>query len=165
MEKGLKTLQSTGRTAARRERTHLTDDFPDHLSNDHSPIRSRSRSQDNISDGFNDSAIGPDNEAPFVSRGQDNPHHQPPHSAGSRFSTPIRTFSTSSTSLSSLTPTVTASPQFSILHSPSMPQSQQQQQTLPSFSAAFGMQSLVSETMPSISSMMRSPRSSPDTKH
>lgn len=165
MEKGLKTLQSAGRTAARRERSHITDDYLENLSNDHSPIRSRSKSQDNASDGFNDSAIGPDNESPFASRGQDDQQHQAPYSAGSRFSTPIRTFSTSSSSLSSLTPTITASPQFSIVHTPSIPQSQQQQQqTLPSFSATFGMQNLGSDSMPSISSVMRSPRSPPETK-
>jgi len=161
MEKGLKTLQSAGRTASRRdrERTANIDDFTGDFLGDHFGPRSRSRSHDNISDGFNDSAIGQDPDHPF-SRQEDIPV---PHSAGgisssSRSFTPNLTFSKNSSTLPGFTPTITAAPQLPMVQSPTPTQ----QQTLPSFSAAFGMPSPFATSMPSISGVMRSP---PVTTH
>lgn len=149
MEKGLKTLQTVGRTASRREsRANLGHDFDsDDISDSRFPpsLRERSRSHQDEEDGFNDSAIGPEDH-PFVNSNafgsSRDDQQQVPYSAGG-ISNPspsyssARSFSNNSNASSSLagfTPTVTAAPQF--------PSSHQQPQTLPSFSAAFGMPSL-----------------------
>ena len=192
MEKGLKTLQTAGRTAARRDRTtqHNTlysggnvSDYEEYLDMNHlSPSREPSKSHPNSDDGFNDSAIGPDTEHLFTTRSLEdlNHHslrpspkssHQAPsftqsYPTPSRGHTPpvqppARTFSNASSSAISstgFTPTVTAAPQFpsQLPQFPSqLPSARERQnstgsgQTLPSFSAAFG--------MPSISTVTRMP--------
>ena len=161
MEKGLKTLQTAGRTASRREaRANLGHEFDsDEISDSRFPLsgRERSRSHQDEEDGFNDSAIGPEDHQ-FVNGGAFGPsrddHQQAPYSAGG-MSNPspsyssARSFSINSNTSSSLAgfpPTITPAPQF--------PAVQQQPQTLPSFSAAFG--------MPSISAVLHhSPHHSP----
>ena len=161
MEKGLKTLQTAGRTASRREaRSNQGHDFDsDDISDSRLTLsgRERSRSHQDEEDGFNDSAIGPEDHllvhgSGFGSSRDD--HQQAPFSAGSLPNPPpsygsARSFSINSNASSSLagfTPTVTASPQF--------PSSHQQPQTLPSFNATFG--------MPGISAVLRhSPNHSP----
>lgn len=193
MEKGLKTLQTAGRTASRRElgaqnsTVHasggIIDELEDCLDINHlSPTRERSRSHPNSDDGFNDSAIGPDADHPFATRGLEDPNHHSlrpspqsshqipsfaqPYTTSSRghtppFLPPSRTFSIASSSAissTSFTPTITAAPQFpsQLTQFPSqLPSARERQnstgsgQTLPSFSAAFG--------MPSISSVARMP--------
>lgn len=161
MEKGLKTLQTAGRTASRREaRANLGHDFDSDDISDSRFLpsrRERSRSHQDEEDGFNDSAIGHEDH-PFINSNafgsSREEHQQAPYSAGG-MSNPspsyssARSFSINSNASSSLprfTPTVTAAPQF--------PAIQQQPQTLPSFSAAFG--------MPSISAVLHhSPHNSP----
>lgn len=160
MEKGLKTLQTASRTASRREA--LANPNPDFDSDEmldsrfHPSRRDRSKSDQDEDGGFNDSGIVIGSEDPsfvngtaFGSSRED--HQQAPYSAGgmshpSPSFSPARSFSINSSASSSLagfTPTVTAAPQF-----PPQPQ------TLPSFSAAFG--------MPSISAVLHhSPRHSP----
>ena len=161
MEKGLKTLQTAGRKASRREaRANPSHDFDsDDISDSRYPPsqRERSRSHQEDEDSFNESAIGSEvhpfaNGNAFGSSRDD--HQQAPYSAGG-MSNPspsyssARSFSINSNAPSSLagfTPTVTAAPQFPSVH--------QQSQTLPSFSAAFG--------MPSISAVLHhSPHHSP----
>lgn len=161
MEKGLKTLQTAGRTASRREaRANLGHDFDsDEIPDGRFPPsrRERSRSHQDEEDGFNDSAIGPEdpsfvNGNAFGSSRDD--HQRTPYSAGG-MSNPSPSYSSArsfsinsnaSSSLAGFTPTVTSAPQ--------LPSSHQQPQTLPSFSAAFG--------MPSISAVLHhSPRHSP----
>ncbi len=161
MEKGLKTLQTAGRTASRREaRANLGHDFDsDDISDSRFPPsrRERSRSHQDEEDGFNDSAIGPEDH-PFANGNNFGPsrddHQQAPYSAGG-MSDPLPSYSSArsfsinsnaSSSLAGFTPTVTAAPQFPSVHP--------QPQTLPSFSAAFG--------MPSISGVLHhSPHHSP----
>ncbi|CAD6564487.1 MAG: hypothetical protein ASARMPREDX12_002683 [Alectoria sarmentosa] len=161
MEKGLKTLQTVGRTASRREaRANLGREIDsDEISDSRFPPhrRERSRSHQDEEDGFNDSAIGPEDH-PFVNSNafgsSRDDHQQAPYSAGG-MSNPSPSYSSArsfsinsnaSSSLAGFTPTVTAAPQFPSLH--------QQPQTLPSFSAAFG--------MPSISAVLHhSPHHSP----
>ncbi len=159
MGKGLKTLQTAYRTALRREaHANLSHDFDsDDISDSCISLsrRKRSQSHQDEEDGFNDSAIGPEDH-PFVksnaSGSSRDDHQQAPYSAGGIFyPSPSTTpsFSINSNAYSLLagpTPTVTAAPQF--------PYIQQQPQTLPSFSVAFG--------MPSISAALhRSPYNSP----
>ena len=159
MEKGLKTLQTAGRTASRREaRANMGHDFDaDEISEGRFPRHEHSRSHQDQEDGFNDSAIGPEDHSfasgnAFGSSRDD--HQQASYSAGGMSNpspsyTSARSFSINSNASSSLpgfTPTVTAAPQFPSVH--------QQPQTLPSFSAAFG--------MPSISAVLHhSPHHSP----
>ena len=161
MEKGLKNLQTAGRTASRREaRANQGPDFDsDEMIDSRLSLsgRERSRSNQDEEDGFNDSAIGPDDHSfvhgsVFGSSRDD--HQQAPYPPGSlpnpspSYSS-ARSFSINSNASSSLagfTPTVTAAPQF--------PSNHQQTQTLPSFNATFG--------MPGISSVLRhSPHHSP----
>ena len=162
MEKGLKTLQAAGRTASRREaRANMGPEFDsDEMSDSRfsSSRRDRSRSHQDEEDVFNDSAIGPEDHSfvngnAFVSNRDD--HQQIPYSAGG-MSNPSPSYSSNrsfsinsnaSSSIAGFTPTVTSAPPFpSTIH--------QQQQTLPSFSDAFG--------MPSISAVLHhSPRHSP----
>ncbi len=78
MEKGLKTLQATGRTAARRDRnvqenalhpSSNASEFGDYVDMSHrSPSREYPQSHPNSDDGFNDSAIGPDVDHPLIGR-------------------------------------------------------------------------------------------------
>ena len=161
MEKGLKTLQTAGRTASRREaRANLGHDFDsDEISDSRFSLsgRERSRSNQDDEDGFNDSAIGPDDH-PFVNGNtfgsSRDDHPQASYSSGG-LSNPSPSYSSArsfsinsnaSSSLAGFTPTVTAAPQLPSIH--------QQPQTLPSFSAAFG--------MPSISAVLHhSPHNSP----
>ena len=135
MEKGLKNLQNTGRSASRRERsaTNRTLPDPDSLSESfphHEPFthRSRSHSHDPIAESFNDGGLLPDISASPYGRSQvriggDDDQNQGPHSAGGitnsssrRSFTPSRTFSSSTSTLSlpGSTPTMTAPPQFSM---------------------------------------------------
>ena len=163
MEKGLKTLQTAGRTASRREaRANLGHNFDsDEISDSRFPLsrRERSRSHQDEEDGFNDSAIGPEdhpfvNSNAFGSGSSRDDHQQTMYSAGG-ISNPSPSYSSArsfsinsnaSSSLAGFTPTVTAAPQVPSIH--------QQPQTLPSFSAAFG--------MPSISAVLHhSPHHSP----
>ena len=161
MEKGLKTLQTAGRTASRREaranRSHDPDS--DDISDTRIPPSQRecSKSRQDEEDCFNDSGLGPDDhsfgngnafgssrddhqQAPYSAGGMSNP--SPPYSSARSFSIN----SNASSSLAGFTPTVTAAPQFPSMH--------QQPQTLPSFSTTFG--------MPSISAVLRhSPQRSP----
>ena len=117
MEKGLKTLTTTGRRASHRpERARASDDLSTSLSHSR---RSRSPSHDNVSEG---------SPSPY-SRGNHDDHHHAHFSAGgltnnsptsNRSYTPIRTFSDSTSSFYMPTPTVTASDRFA---SPNFPYS------------------------------------------
>ena len=160
MEKGLKTLTTTGKSAIRREQGRLHSSFPgssdidEDLSNHHSPQSHRSRSHSDENHSFNDSGLGGDHTF-----NQD----ENPYSATSTtlppFPSPHRTLSI--TSSTTYTPTITAAPypaSSSLQQSPPLQQQhhlppsfsqQQQQQTLPSFSTAFGMQSISSVMNPS----------------
>ena len=100
MEKGLKTLQTAGRAASRRERDRALEntalhpsgaisDFDDYLTL--SPSRERSRSHPNSDDGFNDSAIGPDTDPSFT-----RPSPRLSHQAPSTFSNNISSYPTPS---------------------------------------------------------------------
>ena len=155
MEKGLKTLTTTGRTALRRDRDRIQSSFhgsdiDDELPPHHSPHSQRSRSHH--SDNFNDSGLGNEGDHPFT-------RDEPPYSATS---TTLPTFPSPRThsiaSSTGYTPTITAAPYPSTLQpSPPLQQqhnlppsfSQQPQQTLPSFSSAFGLQSISSVMNPS----------------
>ena len=155
MEKGLKTLQTAGRTASRREaRANLGHDFDsDEISDNRfpHPRREGSRSHQDEDEVFNDSAIGPEGNSFGPSRDE---HQHAPYSAGG-ISNPSPSYSSArsfsinsnaSSSLAGFTSTVTAPPP--------CPSAHQQPQTLPSFSAAFG--------MPSISAVLHhSPHHSP----
>lgn len=159
MEKGLKTLQSAGRTASRRERQHFggSDGEYDEITDSRFPPTRRDRSKSHLDDGddgFNDSALGPDADHPFLIGAQSDQHRSyassthneqapytggtatPPYSSG-------RSFSTSSST--GYTPTITAASQYS-----PQPVHYQQPQTLPSFSSAFGVPNI-----PSISSVIQ----------
>lgn len=165
MEKGLKTLQTAGRTASRRERQNLgLGDFDDEITDSRfSSNRDRSNSHRNEDDDFNDSAIGHEDPShPFAHGGSSrDEQNQAPYSAGSGstpppFGSPDRRVSYSTANSSTAyTPTIVKPPMFpsQIQHTqqtlPS-PYSQQQQmlpnpqQQLPSFSSAFGMPSISS---------------------
>ncbi len=168
MEKGLKTLQTAGRTASRRERRNLgISDFDDEITDSRFNSRQdRSNSHQHEDDGFNDSAIGPDDaNHPFAQIHSRDEQNQAPYSAGSgstppSFGSDRRVSYSTAASSTGYTPTITATPQFpSQMINPQQtlpaPFPQQNQQMLPSFSSAFG--------MPSISSVMRnsSPHRSP----
>lgn len=144
MEKGLKTLQAAGRTASRRERQPFggSDIEYDEITDSRYPPQQRDCTkshQDDVDDGFNDSAIGPDADRSYAPSTH---NEQAPYSGGNN--TPpyssSRSFSISSST--GYTPTITAAPQFS-------PQPVHYQ-TLPSFSSAFGVPSI-----PSISSVIQ----------
>lgn len=158
MEKGLKTLQTAGRTATRRERTaqHLQPS-PDieenrYLLQPQLYERSKSHPSSEMDESFNDSAIGPDpaeqpfstsfnlSSPPSVQRNAQAIHPYRPSYAESYTPPsrpPVRTFSDASlSSLSSaagFTPMPTQLPSqiSNVRHSPTP-------QKLPSFSAAFG---------------------------
>lgn len=160
MEKGLKTLTTTGRTALRRDRDRIQNSFhgsdmDDDLPTHHSPHSHRSRSHH--SDNFNDSGLGNEGDHHFT-------RDEPPYSATSTTLTnfPNSPRPHSITSSTGYTPTITAAPLYpssSALQQspplqqqhnlpPSFSQQQQQQQTLPSFSSAFGIQSISSVMNP-----------------
>ena len=148
MEKGLKTLQTSGRTATRRERqTHPhsgSECDEDFYPSFREPSRSRQHSED-----YTDSALGPDDhfnrstEDPFS-----HPHHPPhqqrhstqpsPINRTPPFPAPGRTFSQSSTLSSNFTPTLSTAPPFPSELSHSRPSPNQSSRMLPSFSSAFG---------------------------
>lgn len=167
MEKGVKTLQTAGRTASRRERQNVgLSDFDDEITDSRfGSNRDRSNSHRNDDDDFNDSAIGHDDPGhPFSHGGSSRDEQiQAPYSAGSGSTPPSfgssdrRVSYSTAASSTGYTPTIANTPIFSsqihnpqqILptpysHQPQMLPSPQQQ--LPSFSSAFG--------MPSISSVM-----------
>ncbi|MCJ1455961.1 hypothetical protein MMC28_006318 [Mycoblastus sanguinarius] len=142
MEKGLKTLKTAGRHASRRERaTFGGSDFGDEISDSHVSHISRERSKGHGEDdeSFNDSAIAiaPDTDHSFTTGAAGLSSSRPSYGSRQSFS---------SASSTGFTPTITASPQFAPV----------QQQTLPSFSSAFG--------MPSISSVIHH-HSPPVTTH
>ena len=158
MEKGLKTLQAAGRTASRREANLNHDgDSDEVLDNRFSSSQGERARSHQDEDAFNDSGIGHEDHQ-FVNgdlfRSSRDDHQQAPYSAGG-LSNPSPSYSSTrsfsinsnaSSSLAAYTPTVTAAPPVSSAHQPS--------QTLPSFSAAFG--------MPSISAVLQhSPHHSP----
>ncbi|KAL9125578.1 MAG: hypothetical protein Q9217_005243 [Psora testacea] len=149
MEKGLITLQSIGRSASRRERNRTSnslqaDDNPlDTYVHGHGPShfpRSRSDSHDNNSENFNDSAIVTETDLPYATRPRDDEQQQAPYSTGGLTNSPPsslptnRTPSTSTVSFSipSMTPTITAAPQFPSPTTPGEPH-----RTLPSFNDGF----------------------------
>ena len=149
MEKGLKTLQTAGRTAARRERASQGGDLDrddSEITDSRYPTSRRSKSHHEDDDrSFNDSAIGPDADHPFIStnRHDDQPYAIP--STTPSYSSSGRSYSTASST--GYTPTITAAPQFGspmLAQSQSLPPFQPQQPTLPSFSSAFGIQSISS---------------------
>lgn len=109
MEKGLKTLTTTGRRASHRpERERASNDLSNSVSRSH---RSRSPSHDNTSEGFPSPCSRLNHEehqhAPFSAGGITNTS-----STSNRSYTPMRTFSDSTSSYYMPTPTVTASDQF-----------------------------------------------------
>lgn len=169
MEKGLKTLQATGRTASRREKQQFGDsDIEcDEITDSRYPPPRRHRSkshQDEVEEGFNDSAIGPDADHPFLMGAQSeqnrsyasSTHNEHPPYSGGNVTPPLsshRSFSISSST--GYAPTITAAPQYS-----PQPIYYQQQQTLPSFSSAFGVPSI-----PSISSVIQHQHSPHSHQH
>ena len=153
MEKGLKTLQTAGRTATRRERASLGGDLDlddSEITDSRCPPSRRSKSHHEDDDhSFNDSAIGPDADHPFISTNRHDDQSYAIPSATPSYSSSGRSYSTASST--GYTPTITAAPQFGspmLAQSQSLPPFQPQQPTLPSFSSAFG--------MPSISTVMSS---------
>ena len=186
MEKGLKTLQTSARTARRREGQANTVHGGSDYDEDFLPsfTREHPSSHANSEDGFADSAMGLDDRGSFHERSLDDPFapnlfHSSPHSRPQQrqhqshhqhhrqstqpspiartpppsFAPAHRTFSTSSTISSSLTPVMTSAPSFpsqyasSTRQSPS--QTERERTMLPSFSSTFG--------MPSISNAIRPP--------
>ncbi|KAL2041479.1 hypothetical protein N7G274_005861 [Stereocaulon virgatum] len=153
MEKGLKTLQTAGRTATRRERANLGNDLDPHNSDIPdsryaTPQQSGSH-QEGDEPSFNDSGLGRSGNHPFTtnSRHDDQPYTLP--SATPSYSSSVRSYSTPTST--GYTPTIPNAPQFGspmMAQSQSLPPLQPPQPTLPSFSSAFG--------MPSISTVMSS---------
>ena len=153
MEKGLKTLQTAGRTATRRERAGLGGDLDlddSEITDSRYPPSRRSKSHHEDDDhSFDDSALGTDADHPFISTSRHDDQSYAVPSATPSYSPSGRSYSTASSA--GYTPTITAAPQFGsplLAQSQSLPPFQPQQPTLPSFSSAFG--------MPSISTVMSS---------
>ena len=153
MEKGLKTLQTAGRTATRRERANLGNDLDPHNSDitdsRYATPRRLESHQEGDEPSFNDSALGHSGNHPFItsSRHDDQPYTLP--SATPSYSSSVRSYSTPTST--GYTPTIPNAPQFGspmMAQSQSLPPFQPPQPTLPSFSSAFG--------MPSISAVMSS---------
>ena len=170
MEKGAKNLHNAGRNAAKRRRDE-SNQPPDHSHSEHSfgPHRSRSLSRDNGSEDQPDSGLGPD-YSPLIpeskrQRVNTNEEDRMPFSAG--FHTPNRTFSnsTSSISVTGVTPTMSAAPVFPIFApsptegtQPRPPvadwQGHDSNTTLPSFGESFS-------NLPSLIAEKRLPRHPP----
>lgn len=170
MEKGLKTLQTANRSFHRRERQCGNSDaeYDEFSDTRYQPPQGRDRSKSRQGDGdeFNDSAIGPDADQPFLTNKQnDHPrsyassqrsypssvhNEQAPFSGGAitpPYSSTARSFSISSST--TLTPTMPAASSY---HPVQQPSPSPYQQTLPSFSSAFG--------VPGLNSVLHPPSSS-----
>ena len=145
MEKGFKTLIATGKSAIRREQSRPQGSFPssdidEDLPNHHSPVSHRSRSHhSDRGHSFNDSGLGGDPSFPDENSYSATVTTLPP------FSSPHGTHSiTSSTAYPPTMKTPPYLPSASLQQSPPL-----QQQTLPSFSTAFGMEGIASVMNPS----------------
>lgn len=155
MERGLRDLRAAERTASRRQRQQLVgSDLDEGTDSPYHPQRDRSGSHQ---DGFNDSGLGNDPEHQYLPSNNNGPQrssyasslHNEPAQYSAETSTPP-TNSNRSYSLSSsngYTSNILNTSPYQTIHQ-SLPFTQPQPQTLPSFSTTFGLQSSINRHLP-----------------